>query len=144
MQQLAGDPQRHQTHDQLDQIEKNNDTLSSTVRDRNDQLKGALELPVQWSESLQSWLETAEKRIKKVDVIPTEEHKLKGLINYKRLAEDLESNHDRIMAVVEEGYKLCKHFTGDEAVALQARLDSLRLYEFDMQTCPIQSIESWS
>ncbi len=90
MQQLVGDPQRHQTHDQLDQIEKNNDTLSSTVRDRNDQLKGALELPVQWSEPLQSWLKTAEKRIKKVDVIQTEEHKLKGLINYKRLAEDLE------------------------------------------------------
>lgn len=42
-------------------------------------------------------------------------------------AEELASNHDRILSVVEEGYELCKHTTGDEAVGLQARLDSLRI-----------------
>lgn len=84
MQQLSDDSERHQTQDQLVQIEQRYESLTSTVRDRKDQLKEALDLAVQWSEHLQpfqSWLETAEKRLQKLDVIPTEEHKLQAQID---------------------------------------------------------------
>lgn len=51
-------------------------------------------------------------------------HCVAGLQN---LAEEITNEASQVGAVVEEGRQLCKHTSGDEAVALQSQLEALRL-----------------
>uniref|UniRef100_A0A914V171 Uncharacterized protein n=1 Tax=Plectus sambesii TaxID=2011161 RepID=A0A914V171_9BILA len=79
------------------------------------------------TEALKGWIDEAEQRIAQFDPIAVYPDALQeqsaALVV---LAGDVAEQQVYVTEIIEEGRELCKHTSGDEAIALQGRLDSLR------------------